>query len=190
MRIRNLVLSSILSVLCGMWIAGVANAQDEQPVQAFMTNAAIFVKDMDKSLVFYTEYMGLMSRSDSEITAGKSKDTLGIDQEIDTRIVYLSPKPEFTEPDSFAGGLALIEVKNDAAHEFNRMMDSIKAVHGETAMVYRVQNINRIYKSLVDNGVPIVTPLSPSGSGRSMSFSAFDPNGIRVEMYEMIPQEN
>jgi hypothetical protein len=107
----------------------------------------------------------LMNRSDSEITAGKSKDTLGIDQELDTRIVYLSPKPKFTEPGSFAGGLALIEVKNDAAHEFNRVLDSIKAVHGETAMVFRVQNINKIYKSLIDNNITIVTPLSPSGTG-------------------------
>jgi uncharacterized glyoxalase superfamily protein PhnB len=57
-------------------------------------------------------------------------------------------------------------------------------------MVHRVQNIKKIYKSLVDNGIQIVTPLSPSATGRSMSFSAFDPNGIRVEMYEMIPQEN
>jgi hypothetical protein len=97
---------------------------------------------MEASLEFYKGYLGLMNRSDSEIIAGKSRDTLEIDQELDTRIVYPSPKPEFTEPGSFAGGLALIEVKNDAAREFNRVLYSIKAVHGETAMVFRVQNIN------------------------------------------------
>ena len=175
-----------------MLILGISSAwaQDEVPVQSYMTNAAIFVKDMDASLTFYTEYMGFINRSDSEVTAGKSKDTLGIDQDIETRIVYLSPKPEFTEPGSFAGGLALIEVKSDTSHEFNRAMDSIKAVHGEIAMVHRVQNISKIYNSLIDNGIQIVTPLSPSGTGKSMSFSAFDPNGVWVEMYEMLPQDN
>ncbi len=43
---------------------------------------------------------------------------------------------------------------------------------------------------MVFKSLPHFTPLSPSATGRSMSFSAFDPNGIRVEMYEMIPQEN
>ena len=167
-----------------------SNAQEELPVQSFMTNAAIYVKDMEASLKFYTEYMGFINRSDSPVTPGKSKDTLGIDQEIDTRIVYLSPKPEYTEPGSFAGGLALVDIKSDTLHEFNRAMDSIKPVHGETTMVHRVQNIKKIYKSLVDNGIQIVTPLSPSATGRSMSFSAFDPNGIRVEMYEKLPQKD
>lgn len=173
-----------------LFSANIVNAQEDIPVQSFMTNAAIYVKDMEASLKFYTEYMGFINRSDSPVTPGKSKDTLGIDQEIDTRIVYLSPKPEYTEPGSFAGGLALVEIKSDTLHEYNRVMDSIKAVHGETTMVHRVQNIKKIYKSLVDNGIQIVTTLSPSATGRSMSFSAFDPNGIRVEMYEMIPQEN
>ena len=189
---RKLQLLTKTLMLTIMLIFGLssANAQDEVPVQSYMTNAAIFVKDMDASLTFYTEYMGFLNRSDSEVTAGKSKDKLGIDQDIETRIVYLSPKPEFTEPGSFAGGLALIEVKSDTSQEFNRAMNNIKAVHGEIAMVHRVQNIDKIYETLVDNGIQIVTPLSPSGTGKSLSFSAIDSNGVRVEMYEMLPQDN
>ena len=142
MKMIKKIISSTFIFLALFHFNSIANAQEEVAVQAFMTNAAVFVKNMEASLEFYKGYLGLMNRSDSEIIAGKSRDTLEIDQELDTRIVYPSPKPEFTEPGSFAGGLALIEVKNDAAREFNRLLYSIKVVHGETAMVFRVQNIN------------------------------------------------
>ncbi|MDB4218856.1 VOC family protein [Emcibacteraceae bacterium] len=187
-KFNSRVISYILAVII-IFSANISNAQEELPVQSSITNAAIYVKDMEASLKFYTEYMGFINRSDSPVTPGKSKDTFGIDQEIDTRIVYLSPKSEYTEPVSFAGGLALVEIKNDTLHEFNRAIDCIKAVRRETTMVHRVQNIEKIYKSLVDNGIQIVTPVSPSVTGCSMPFPAFDPNGIRVEMYEMIPQD-
>ena len=57
---RKLQLLTKTLMLTIMLIFGLssANAQDEVPVKSYMTNAAIFVKDMDASLTFYTEYMG------------------------------------------------------------------------------------------------------------------------------------
>lgn len=179
-----------LVVLVSLSLCTSVSAQEEPSVQSFMTNSAIYVRDIDASIKFYTEYMGYIVRTDTEVTAGKSKDTMGIDQEFSTKLYYLAPKPEFTTPGSFAGGLALVQVLSDNLHSYERVMDSIQAVNGEIIMVHRVQNIKKIYETLVANGIKIVTPLSLSGSGKSMSFSAFDPDGIRVEMWEMLPKKD
>lgn len=185
----NLSIKALMFFL-SLSVCTAVNAQEEKSVQSFMTNAAIYVSDIDASLKFYTEYMGYMVRADTEVTAGKSKDTMGIDQGFTTKMYYLAPKPEFTEPGSFAGGLALVEVHSDDLHTYERVLDSVQAVNGEIIMVHKVQNIKKIYETLVANDIKIVTPLSPSGSGKSMSFSAFDPDGVRVEMWEMLPKKD
>ncbi len=177
MRAIFIILSLIFSI-------ATAYAQEDETVRSYMTNSAILTNDMEKSLHFYTELMGYKVLSTSTIEDGKSKDILGIRQGTETSLTYLVPNN--AEPNSYEGGLAIIEVGGNGQIAYSREDGS--AVYGEIVMVHRVGNIDKIYKDMMAEGITIVTPLSPSATGRSMSFSALDPNGVRAEMYEIIPQ--
>ncbi len=54
----------------------------------------------------------------------------------------------------------------------------------ELILALRVTNIKEINHRMIKDGVPIIAPLGPSGSGKSISMAVLDPNGTRIEMYE------
>lgn len=166
--------------------------QDETSTNAVPRTSAIFVKDWDASIRFYTSYLGYEASEVSAIESAKSRATLGIPEGVAARIVYLRPvQNRITRPWT-GSGLALIDVGDPASEPATQdrlPANRGRAIRGEIALVHEVVEIQRIYEAMQhDEKVTIVVPLGPSATGRSQSFSVIDPNGIRLEMYEFVEQ--
>lgn len=175
----------------------VTNMQQNGTTNAVLRTATIYVKDWEASMRFYSGYLGYEVMAELPVTARKSLDTIGVGEDGTARIAYLKPRNEQIQR-PFAGNyLALIEVEGPAlaGRTYNRDTPVTHAIRGEIVLAHQVVGIDRVYDAMMQDGdVTIVATLGLSGTGQSRSFSAIDPNGIRVEMYEYIrgkePAEN
>lgn len=188
--------AAILLPLSGMAAAhpdGEHAAETEQ-INAAPRTAAIYVKDWDASVRFYTEYLNYEVMGGGPIERPKSLEAVGAQEDDTARILYLRPRNARIEREFTGFGLALIEFSNEADDIPSLERPAAnrgRAVHGEVALVHEVREVERIYAAMeADPKVTIVSPLSLSGTGLSRSFSVIDPNGVRLEIYEFVQQES
>lgn len=184
---RNVFLNLVVFFLLSTTYA---QGQSNDGPNAFLETAMVYVKDWDASLDFYTRYLGYEITGQGEIADEKSKDSLGMDHSTTGRFAYLAPKPSFLKKENIVNGstIGIIEVRNDRLAEYERMMNSIKAIKGEVVMVYEVDDLKKIRDMMMADNIQVVSDFSISGSGRSHAFAVLDPNGIRVEMFEYLPE--
>lgn len=163
---------------------------DSNATNAVLRTAAIYVKDLDASLAVYTDYLGYEVMGQQPVTSEKSRQTIGAATGVDANIAYLAPRNDRLTRPHAGNGLALIELSSAA----DRAATSTPApARGDIMLVHEVAGIKEMYAAMsADPLVEVLTPLSPSGTGKSLSFAALDPNGIRLEIYEYItkPAEN
>lgn len=152
-----------------------------EPV-AELRSASFVTRDLDASVEFYTAYLGYRELGRSEITAEKSRRVVGVKGDETVRYVSLAPA-KWTRDNNAYAGVSFIEIEDAAASPFDQNGDRSSRA-GELVLAHRVWNIDEIAERMARNGVPVVAPLGPSGSGKSRSMAVLDPNGVRVEMYE------
>ncbi len=174
----------------GLWATQPTENTEKPVTNAVLRTASIYVKNWDASVRFYRDYLGYDVLVDQPVTTQKSLDTIGVGDGGTARIAYLKPRNDrITRP--FTGNyLALIEVAGPAleGRTYERSSPVTQAMRGEIVLAHQVVGIDQVFASMqLDAAVTIVAPLSLSGAGQSRSFSAIDPNGVRVEMYEYIP---
>lgn len=165
---------------------------EEMAANAVLRTATIYVKDWDASMRFYRDYLGYELMGEQPVTAQKSLDTIGVGDGGTARIAYLKPTNDRIKR-PFAGTyMALVELGGPAleGRSYERAAPATRAIRGEIILVHEVAGIAGIYEAMrQDAAVTVVSPLSLSGTGRSRSFSAIDPNGVRIEMYEYVPEK-
>ena len=154
---------------------------DDSPT-AQLRSASFVTHDLEASVAFYTEYLGYRELGRSEITAEKSRQVVGATGDGTVRYVSLAPAMWSREDNAYAG-VSFIEIPESDASPFDQNA-ARPSRGGELILAHRVTNIDEIARRMADDDVPIVAPLSLSGSGKSRSMAVLDPNGIRVEMYE------
>lgn len=149
---------------------------------AKIRSASFVTRDLDASVKFYTDYLGYKVLGRSEVTADKSRQVVGALKEGTVRYISLTPAEWSKDTPDFAG-ISFVEILTSKptplGHDATRT-----SREGEIILAHRVTNIKEINRRMTADGVPIVAPLSPSGSGKSMSMAVLDPNGTRIEMYE------
>lgn len=181
-----------ITLTCGLWVICITpgNVQEQSETNAFLSTAMIYVKDWDASLSFYTGYLGYTVTGESEVTDNKTKDSLGMEHSSTGRFAFLAPKQEYLRKNHIGknGNIGIIEVRSDKLIEYERMMNSIRAVKGEVLMVFEVDDIDKIWKMMTSGGIQVVSELSVSESGRSRAFAVIDPNGLRVELLELLTE--
>lgn len=169
-----------LMILAATLLACAALADNLPTAQ--LRSASFVTRDLDACVAFYTEYLGYKELGRSEITAEKSRQVVGATADGTVRYVSLAPAA-WTREDNAYAGISFIEIATANESPFDQ--DAQRASRGgELILAHRVANIDEIARRMGENDVPIVAPLSLSGSGKSRSMAVLDPNGIRVEMYE------
>ncbi len=181
---RNVIIFAALAGLLGC--ATPLQSQTFEPevpsITAKISSASMITHDLEASIDFYTQYLGYKVLGQKEITSEKSRKVLGALGSETVRYASLGPANWSKDRPDFAG-ISFAEIKSAAISPFDQ--DSSRSSRaGELILAHRVTNIEEISRRMIADGVPIITPLSKSGSGRSMSMAVLDPNGIRVEMYE------
>jgi len=107
---------------------------------------------------------------------------LGASEESIVEYAALAPEG-WTRDNPNASGIGLIQISDVDGTLFYKDPERRSKI-GEFILAHRVSDITAIHDRVVEQGIPIVAPLSVSGSGKSTSMSILDPDGFRIEMYE------
>ena len=179
---------SLIFGAAALLVAGAATAQDNG-IRANLSNPILITRDMDASVNFYLSCFGFERSGGGEITADVSKRTVGAAEDQTAQSVYIRAKPLQTREPRLTG-FALIEIEGGAAlPELPRVTGDNAAIRGEVILSLIVERIDDIVACSEANGGTILNAPEPSSSGKSMIASLVDPGGVRIEMYEYLPQQ-
>ena len=177
-----------MAALAVGFIAAPAQAQDGN-IRAALSNPILITRDLDASVTFYLSCFGFERTGGGEITADVSKRTVGAAEDQTARSVYIRAKPLQTREPRLTG-FALIEIEGgDALPELPRVTGDNAAIRGEVILSLIVESIDEIITCSEANGGTILNAPEPSSSGKSMIASLVDPGGVRIEMYEYLPEQ-
>ena len=161
-----------------------AEEDDTHAVEGTLRSASFVTNDIDACIAFYSDLLGYHVIGDSTITAEKSRMVVGAhgDRKV-LRYVSMAPTGWTIENQDLRAGVSFIEIEGAAATPFDQDA-SRPSRAAELILSHRVKNIDEIARRAEAMGIPFITPLGKSGSGKSTSMAVLDPNGVRVEMYE------
>lgn len=171
---------TLFFVLATCLFAPLAHADDDPAT--VLRSASFVTRDLDACVEFYTNFLGYKELGRSEITAEKSRRVVGAPGDGTVRYVSLAPSV-WTKEDNKYAGISFVEITTAEPSPFDQDSDRPSRA-GELVLAHRVTNIDEIARRMQEAGVPVISPVSVSGSGKSRSMAVLDPNGMRVEMYE------
>jgi predicted enzyme related to lactoylglutathione lyase len=176
---------ALAAVLFG---SAAAFAQDSD-IRANLSNPILIVKDLDASVNFYLSCFGFERTGGGEITADVSKRTVGAAPDQTARSAYIRAKPlQNREPR--LTGFAIVEISGgDEPAILPRVDGDNGAIHGEVILSLIVERIEDIVTCAMANGGSVLNEPEPSSSGKSVIASLVDPGGVRIEMYEYLPED-
>jgi len=183
------VQTALLTIaLIALTITSVQAESDEKTNRIVKLSGKAFVtNDLDVSIDFYSRFLGFEVVRRFELTAPASKSIYGITG--DERIEYAALIPAgwpLDTPNLSGLNFAQIEgAENSLVTEDKKR----NPFYGEFILTYEVRELAEIEREMKSAGVPIVTPLAPSGTGKSMTLTVLDPNGLRVHFYEYIDKQ-
>lgn len=150
---------------------------------ATLSGMAFVTKDLETSIKFYTEFLGFKVRKRIKINTPGGLANFGVTGDKELNYVSLVPA-EFSEEKPILG-INFIEIHEAASTPFAQE-GKRTPIAGEQMMAFSVKSLKKIEKHMQKAGIPIVAPLTPSATGKSMTLAVLDPNGIRIQMYEYI----
>lgn len=148
-----------------------------------LSGNAFVTKDLDASIDFYTKFLGLEALRRFELPA-ISKAIYGVTGDEKIEYAALIPKGWPLDTPNLTG-LNFAQVENAESSKVNQSEER-QPFHGEFILTYEVRELAEIESEMKNAGVPIVTPLQSSATGKSITLTVLDPNGIRLHLYEYI----
>ena len=169
----------------------VANASDERggatasevgQVSAKITGTSFLTADAEASAAFYTRYLGVKILRDTVTASPATKAVYGVPEVEELRVILVVPAI-WSKEDPNHLGIAFAEVGAQSDRPFPQQPDRRPRL-GEPTLGFEVNDIEAVLKRMEADEVPIVVPLAPSATGRSQAITVFDPNGIRIQLYQ------
>jgi len=149
-----------------------------------MVRSALFVRDLDRSVRFYREVLGLHETwFEGDLTEGNAHELLGRPSGTTTRAVILkAPGPAY-------GMVGLFEVRDPAPPAVAREPSTINA--GETCLVFYCSDLDPVIASLAERGMetlcaPVRLRIGETVKQRETCFR--DPDGVLINLIEWDPE--
>jgi len=133
----------------------------------------IVVQDIEKSIHFYRDLLGLEIKRDME-EQGEFIDTILGLKNVQVRTVKMISK----------SGDALVELLKYDSHEGKKREDYEIFDLGASHIAFTVENIDEEYKRLQEKGISFTCEPQLSPDGKAKVTFCFDPDGVPVELVE------
>ena len=136
-------------------------------------HTGIIVKDMEKSLNFYKDILGLQVIQDFSDSSDYINKISGLTN-ADIHMIKLKAEDGTI--------LEILEYRNHPTELIDQEIYNVGACH----IALQVRDAWDAYKKLTDNNVRIISEPVLSSEGMAKVFFCFDPNNVRVELVEML----
>ena len=137
-------------------------------------HVGIVVKDMEKMLAFYRDFLGLAVQIDF-CEKGAFIDTVQDLDGVNLRMVKLAL------PDG-----SLIELLCDEGHPIEAPNRRRMCDPGIVHVAFTVEDVEKTYEAFTAQGLETLSPPTTSPDGKARLFFARDPEGNLMELVEMV----
>ena len=144
-----------------------------EPIVVGYRHTGIITKDINKSLYFYRDILGLQLIQDFTDSSDYINEITGLNGAI----------AHFIKLKCLDG--SVIELLEYSSHKTDPINASIINV-GICHIALRVQNADDAYNKLVNEKIKVISKPVLSSEGIAKVFFCLDPDGVRVEIVEML----
>lgn len=159
-----------------------AYAQDD--TYATLTRAAFFVAEPETTITFYKQVLGYEEGPTARDVGPYAADNAwGIPEGSHLRLTYLKSKE--------GAYVAVMGLEDSSLKPLTRPMGVTNAL-GDVMLIHLVNNIDGIHARALERGHEVIKPPTLSANGTSKQMFLRDPNGIRIELNEILtlPESN
>jgi len=179
--------STLLTMFVFITLGGntYANDDDRGEPEARLSGTTIITTDLETSMRFYTHVLGFRETRIRELSGSANLSVYGLaDTSKPVRYTALLPA-EWSEDNVYLSSLNLVEIGTASP---SALEDNVKRapLQSEIILAYRVENIDEIMRRAESLDTPVVAPVTPSASGKSVTVTMLDPNGVRVYLYNYV----
>ena len=140
-------------------------------------HTGIIVKDMEESVKFYQEILGCKIAQDFTDDSDYINTVLGI-KKANIRMVKMLTKDDI-----------MIELLEYVTHPTG--IPDLPFYHtGICHIAFEVKDIDKLYESLISNRIEVISKPLLSSEGFAKVCFCVDPNGVRIELVEILSQSN
>lgn len=187
MLVHRALLILVGSIVFGANAHGTESDEPNRP-EARLSGTTIITDDIEQSINFYTQVLGFRETRIRELAGEANLSVYGVvDSEATARYTALLPA-EWSKENVYLSSLNLVEIASASPSEQPRDITRFPR-RSEIVLAYRVENIEEIIRRASAMDTPIIAPLSPSASGKSVTITMFDPNGVRIYLYSYVDQD-
>lgn len=174
------MLKSVFLGLCLFaGLAVPAGAQDAAVSSTYL-RTAIFVTDRAATVKFFRDVMGYEEGSTSDLAPAGENDPLGLPAGAKRTLTGMKSKD--------GAGLSIMGIEHSNFKPLARPANNGNAA-GDVMFVHQVTNIKEIERRATAGGYTVLRPAVASPSGKSLQMFLRDPNGVRLELFEMLPEK-
>ena len=148
----------------------------ETAVSSTLLRTAIFVKDRPATVAFYCKVMGYEDIGTAPIDS--FAEAMGLPADAKVTLTTLKSKD--------GAGLSIMGVESSNFGLLNRPKGIVNA-SGDIMLVHQVTGISEIHTRAVTGHYTVLMAPKLSRTGKSMQMFLRDPNGVRIELYELLP---
>lgn len=178
-RSRSLLLAGALWLGSTVAFAAEATSVDEAAVvrDIALQRATIVVDDLDRSLGFYRDVLGLPLARVLELRRASTRESLGLPAEARVRFATLGP-----DADS-PGQLGLLEITG-APVDSAALPAPPRVAFGQMILVWRVTDAVRARDLALAQGATLITDVKPFDNRVGQEVVIAAPEGTRIQLVE------
>jgi catechol 2,3-dioxygenase-like lactoylglutathione lyase family enzyme len=153
-------------------------AHSQENAYTTLTRAAFFVAEPDSTITFYKVVLGYEEGTTArDVGPYPADNAWGIPEGSHLRLTYLKSRD--------GAYVAVMGLEDSELESLTRPPGATNA-YGDVMLIHLVNNIDEVHARATAGGYDVIKPPTLSTSGTSKQMFLRDPNGIRIELNEIL----